>query len=309
MCFSCAQIVLQWVIHMRIAHLSDPHIFGNESPSLGQLLRGKRLLGGFNWVFQRRRHHLASLFEDMCADLRMQAPDHIAITGDLSNLGLLSEFRATQTLLQKIGIPSSQFSIIPGNHDAYVSDSVKNNLFFKVFSDCSAQSFDIFPFVHVREDVAFIGVNTAVVCPLVWAYGRIDAAQLDRLAQALHDHRDRRRVVLLHHPPLPCRHDGLRGLRDREALQAIVQQHGCELILHGHEHRDLFSTLPGPNEPIPVIGVGSATYSDPRADRRARYHMITLRTTPVDGNWIASVETRVQDPATQRFTTFSTKNI
>lgn len=286
---------------MRIAHLSDPHIFGNDRPSLRQLLQGKRLLGGLNWVFQRRRHHLASLFEDLCDDLRTQNPDHIAITGDLSNLGMLSEFRAAQTLLQKTGIPSSQFSIIPGNHDAYVADSVKNNLFFKVFSNRSAQNFDSFPFVHVRNDVAFIGVNTAVVCPLVWAYGRIDAAQLERFAEALHDHRNRRRVVLLHHPPLPCRQDGLRGLRTRDAFQAIVQQHGCELILHGHEHRDLFSTLPGPSGRIPVIGVGSATYSDPRPDRRARYNMITLRSTPVDGNWIASVETRVQHFKTRKF--------
>jgi hypothetical protein len=76
----------------------------------------------------------------------------------------------------------------------------------------------------------------------------------------------------------------------------VIARVGCELVLHGHEHRDLRTELPGPGGPVPVVGVGSGTYEDERRDRRARYNVYH-----VDGGRLLGIETRVHDRKTGRF--------
>src|SRR5918992_1567610 len=100
-----------------IAHLSDVHL----SP-----LRGfwpphwniKRALGFANWVLTPRRVHLRSVVDRLVADLRLQNVDHVAVTGDLVNIGLPHELENALRWLESIGPPSS-VSVIPGNHDIY----------------------------------------------------------------------------------------------------------------------------------------------------------------------------------------------
>ena len=99
-------------------------------------------------------------------------------------------------------------------------------------------------------------------------------------------------MLLIHHPPVRNRWSVLRGLRDRGALGKILRRVGCELVLHGHEHRDLRAELPGPGGPIPVIGVGSGTYTDPRPERRARYNIYTI---DPERRRLVAIERRVHD--------------
>src|SRR5262249_10668193 len=126
-------------------------------------------------------------------------------------------------------------------------------------------------------------------------------SQLARLDEALASVDGKFRVLMLHHPPYTNRHAILRGLRDRKRLQQILMQRGCELILHGHEHRDLRVTIPGRDGPIPVIGVGSGTSDDVRADRRARYNVYTI-----ERGKLTAVETRIHDAARGHFSTDAT---
>jgi 3',5'-cyclic AMP phosphodiesterase CpdA len=153
-----------------------------------------------------------------------------------------------------------------------------------------------FPLVRVRGEVAVVGLSTALPSPPPLADGWIGRTQLAAVAEKLAALAGKFRIVALHHPPYTNRHSILRGLRDRGALQQIFERVGAELVLHGHEHRDLRVMLPGPRGPIPVIGVGSGTYDDPRRERRARYNVYT-----VDDGRLVSVETRVHDPARDRF--------
>ncbi len=128
------------------------------------------------------------------------------------------------------------------------------------------------------------------------ADGWVGRRQLAALEVALGRLAGKFRILALHHPPYTNRHSILRGLRDRGALQAVLARVGCELVLHGHEHRSLRRELPGPDGPIPVVGVGSGTYEDPRRERRASYNVYT-----VENKRLVSVETRIHDPATNRF--------
>ena len=110
---------------------------------------------------------------------------------------------------------------------------------------------------------------------------------------------DRCRVVLLHHPP----YDGASGWRkrliDAGAFRAIVARHGADLILCGHAHTPLRSTVEGPHVAIPVLGVPSASSLDARPGRQAQYQIYEIMR---DGSeWIVRCHAHAYDRCSARF--------
>ncbi len=70
---------------------------------------------------RKRRHaHLSHALESIVADMLAQAPDHIAVGGDLCNIGLPQEHVIGLRWLQTLG-PPERVSVVPGNHDIYCS--------------------------------------------------------------------------------------------------------------------------------------------------------------------------------------------
>ena len=68
---------------------------------------------------------------------------------------------------------------------------------------------------------------------------------------------------------------------------AITPDGVHELVIHGHDHRNLRNQLAGTKGPIPVYGAPSTTYTDERPDRRARYNVYTIA-----GGLLTGVESR-----------------
>src|SRR5690606_12283447 len=101
-----------------LAHLSDPHLPAVPRPRLVELA-SKRGLGLVNWHLRRRHEHRAEVLDALLNDLDAQAPDHIAVTGDLVNVALPGEFATARAFLERLG-PPERVSFVPGNHDAYV---------------------------------------------------------------------------------------------------------------------------------------------------------------------------------------------
>ena len=85
-----------------LAHLSDPHLPPLPVPRLSELA-SKRALGFLNWTRNRHKHHRREALDALVHDLKAQAPDHIAVTGDLTNLALRAEFPLAARWLQSIG--------------------------------------------------------------------------------------------------------------------------------------------------------------------------------------------------------------
>jgi len=272
-----------------LAHLSDVHL-GPLPPIGARYWNVKRLLGWLNW--QRRRRHLYSrdVLDQIVADIAEQAPDHIAVTGDLANLGLPAEHELALAWLGTLGDPE-RVTVIPGNHDIYSRIGADHgtarwhphmsaNTAASDYAIAESMSGDaVFPFVRRFGRLAIIALNSAVPTLPLYAIGRIGKAQLDRLARIL----DRlgaeglTRVVLIHHPPLPglakARHD----LRDADALAEVLGRHGAELVLHGHEHISSEHWHPASSGHIPIIGVPSASLSRPyNNEPPARYHLYRL---------------------------------
>ncbi len=283
---------------MKLAHFSDVHALSLDGVRPWQFLN-KRVAGYLNLRLNRREKHPVSLFRAMVADLNEHPVDHVVVTGDLTNLSLRPEFELAREILDGIALGPSEVSVIPGNHDVYTLGALQEKLFRRFLAPYAASDGGAaveFPLVRVRGDVAVIGLSTALPSPPPLADGWLGGAQLAALDAALARLDGKFRVLLLHHPPYTNRHSILRGLRDRKKLQRLLAQRGCELILHGHEHRDLRATIPGRDGPIPVIGVGSGTYNDARPDRRARYNVYTI-----ENRQLVSVETRVHDVGSDRF--------
>src|SRR5215468_8270398 len=74
-----------------LAHLSDPHLPPLPTPRLSELA-GKRALGYVNWTRNRHKYQRREVLDALVADIHIQAPHHIAVTGDLVNLALEAEF-------------------------------------------------------------------------------------------------------------------------------------------------------------------------------------------------------------------------
>jgi len=282
-----------------LAHFSDAHALGLAGTSPLAFLN-KRLAGGANLLLHRRNRYPVRIFEALVDDLNRVRPDHVAVTGDLTNLSLPSEFAIARGLLDRIALGPERVTVIPGNHDVYVRAARRARAFERAMAPYASSDGragePTYPIVRERGELALVGISTAVPTPVPFASGRVGRRQLEAVEEALARLEGRRfRVVLIHHPPVENRHAALRGLRDRGRLQAVLARAGCELVLHGHEHRDLAAAVAGPRGPIPVLGVGSATYDDPRPERRARYRLLRI-----DGGRF-TVETRVHDPASGEF--------
>lgn len=286
---------------MRLAHMSDVHALDLRGVRPWRFFN-KRLLGGLNMLLKRRNRHPLHILDALCADLNRVAPDHVALTGDLSNLSFPSELLRARAALDHLTLGPREVTVIPGNHDVYVWEAHRGRHFeralrpYLVGDAAQGPGQPTFPFARVRGDVALIACSSARPSPPPLADGWLGRRQLAAIEQLLCALRGHYRVLLVHHPPLPQSLDVLRALRDRGALLAVLRRAGCELLLHGHEHRDLRGQVPGRDGPVTVIGVGSGTFRHPDPARRARYNIYHI-----EDRRLAFVEQRVYDPAREAF--------
>jgi 3',5'-cyclic AMP phosphodiesterase CpdA len=170
--------------------------------------------------------------------------------------------------------------VVPGNHDTYSrigrdpgarrwAAYMSSNAEGLAYAGGDAAGL---PFVRVAGEVALIGLDSAVETPPLMAWGRIGQRQLEGLAGVLERLRGAGlfRLVLVHHPPLRGQADAARGLRDAPSLERVLKQGGAELIIHGHNHRNMLGWLPcgAGDKPggsrIAVVGAPSAS--------RGRHH-------------------------------------
>jgi len=261
----------------RLAHLSDPHIGPLPAPRLMELV-GKRFTGYVNWHRGRRLIHDMEMLDQLFADIRASKPDHIALTGDLVNLGLPGEFPPAERFVRRLGSPA-EISIVPGNHDAYVRGSM--SAMRAAFADYMRGD-DVgevtFPYMRIRDHVALIGVSSAIPTGPFLASGAVGPRQTKEVAAMLEASGQAGfvRVVMIHHSPLRSARFG-RGLRDHIAFTRMLSEKGAELVLHGHDHRQAVRFLERREGPaIPVIGVASASAVPGTQSHRAAWHNFTI---------------------------------
>lgn len=260
-----------------LAHLSDAHIGPLPRPKPSELL-GKRLTGYLNWTRGRSRLHDMEVLGRIVDDMRRRRPDHVAMTGDVLNLGLPAEFEVARRWVSSLG-PPDQVSFTPGNHDAYISGIMPQLRECFAPWTCGDRSVEpSFPYFRVRGQVALIGLSSGEPTPPFLATGRLGLVQRLAFVRALDlaNAQSLIRVVLIHHPPHRGGARPGRNLTDAGGFEKIIAQCGAELILHGHNHRRSVAFLTGPLGPVPVVGVASASAVPGTDGHRASYHLFRI---------------------------------
>jgi 3',5'-cyclic AMP phosphodiesterase CpdA len=246
-----------------------------------------------------------TVLDKLVADMLAQAPNHIAVTGDLVNLALNLEIDIAADWLSKLGNPDD-VSVVPGNHDAYVPGALDRSCrkwepWMRGDGIDNKGKRPQFPYMRVRDDVAMIGVSSARATAPFMASGDFRSAQAKRLAATLDEAGARGlfRVVMIHHPPIhgaTPTHKRLYGIR---RFQKIIRKHGAELVIHGHTHLATKYEIDGPNGKVPVICVPSASQNYGGHKPPARYNLFNIDRKP-DGGWHCLWEQHGIEDASER---------
>lgn len=292
-----------------LAHLSDLHLGPLPSGAARRHFALKRTIGVFNWRLNRHRVHSMAAASAIAADIVAAAPDHVALTGDIVNVAAHDEFTAAAAWLKAFGDPG-WISFVPGNHDTYVRMDWRHGLahlsaymqgdMTVALAQSSPQIMTPFPYVRLRRNVALIGLSTAVPQPLHRAAGLLGATQLESLAFLLSDLRERgyARVVMIHHPPLPGLARPRKALVDAAALRDVLENHGAELVLHGHNHEHMLNTLSSRFGAVHVLGVPSASLIHAKHHPVAAWNLYRIQRQ--GGKWLIEVSVRSFDPVTRQ---------
>ncbi len=295
---------------MLLAHLSDPHVLDLRGVPTHRMLFNKRVTGWVNLKLHRGHKHRPAVFRALLDDVRAQSPDHVAITGDVTNLSLEPEFEAFRAMLDGLAMSPSDVSVVPGNHDVYTEGARRAGRFASYLGAYGTSDLDVgtdhaggrFPFVRLRGAVALVGLCSAVPrAPLV-ASGHLGDAQRAALRGVLAhpEVASRVPVVLAHHPvrdPHGALASYLRGLDDRDAFAEDLAQGRDVLALHGHWHRRGHERIASAGAVIHRLGATSASLVHDDADRMAGYNLYEIDA----DRGLVSARARVWNPSTERF--------
>lgn len=239
---------------MKLGHISDLHILELDSPRPWEFLN-KRLVGSANLLLKRSKSHSTDLVHQAIAHLDALDVDHIAISGDLTNLALDSEFAAAARVIGTIDNALERVSVVPGNHDYYTRGAADEGRFERHMAPYLKSDLPVYqlgtgyPFCKLRDDVAIIGLNSGIATPWLFATGRVDKDELNAVARLLDDPRvrDLFKVVIIHHPVLPVEYHKIefnrRLINAREVLDKL-RVHDVDLVIHGHTHRFSIQKVP-----------------------------------------------------------------
>ena len=298
---------------MRIAHFSDTHVLSLKGVQLRDLLN-KRLTGAVNLALNRAKHYRVEVFEQTLDAILAAKPDHSICTGDLVNLALQPEFDKVRELLTS-RFESDELTLVPGNHDYYTKEASLAGRFESSFSEYLPQDVDElktepsenddqrqhYPITRILDEVAIIGLSTAIPTASFMATGELGEAQLTRLEQGLkHDtFKKRFSLLMLHHPLFPepkRRLDKTRQLSDAQSLIDTLDQNNesvVDLIVHGHNHE--FKRMALPQSQTPVIQVASASRTSSHK-HSAEFHIYVI-----EAGQLKAIERHIHDAELGRF--------
>lgn len=215
---------------LRILHLSDTHLFGDDTRHYGVVDTAAAL------------HRTLSRCE------RLDAVDAVVVSGDLSDDGSEASYRTLRDAVEPWAAQRGAATLYTmGNHDRRAG--------FEAVIGERVRSVDV-------RGVRFLLLDSSVPG---FGYGRLDDAQLSWLRERLAVPAPAGSVVVVHHPPVPARTPLLHALELQHPEQLLDACAGGDVraILCGHYHHSLVTRAGG----IPVIvAPGVANTSDVAAD-------------------------------------------
>jgi 3',5'-cyclic AMP phosphodiesterase CpdA len=221
-----------------IAQLTDLHLL-EARPERRRLAERVRLgylsLGRPIDPLGRKARAAAAL-----AEARLARPDHLVITGDLTEDGTLGQFEVLAELLHDSGFGADAITLVPGNHDAYSGADAWQRAFFGPLApwrrSCAAdRPLEV-------GDMELLAVSTLMPQPVWRSAGFLDRSEVVRIVHAARQASTRHHSVLVaqHHGAFPHRLPGAQwmdGLQNAERMLGLLRAFDELSVLHGHDHR------------------------------------------------------------------------
>lgn len=227
---------------LRILHLSDTHLFGDDSHHYGVVDTAEHL--------RLALAHVAGLEFDL-----------VVCSGDVSEDGSLASYeRAREMIGEWAADRGSRTLFVMGNHDSRAE--------FRAVLGSGQPGVDAVPFVRTATgspvhdfaapiaSVATVdGWRTIVLDTSVpgAGYGELGEAQLAWLRGLLETPAEHGTVVVLHHPPLRAQTELLEALAldegDARHFTEAIAGSDVRVVLAGHYHMPIVETLAG----VPVV--------------------------------------------------------
>ncbi len=198
------------------------------------------------------------VFETVVKEVNELNPDVIVITGDLTNEGLMKEYKKCKLLLTKFN--TKKIISISGNHD-YRNTGY---LLFKKF----------FPFKTVNElddDVVLITVGTARPDR---NNGEVGYRQNLWLERTMKKYKDKVKIVAMHHHLIPIPDTGSDELTVVDAGDVLrtVLDTQVDVVLCGHKHRPWAWNF----GKLTIVNAGTATSERLRGLFENTYNILTI---------------------------------
>ena len=260
-----------------IIHISDLHF--HTYPKKFYELKSKRFLGMLNSFFHRARQFPIDRSQKLVKQISKMKWDHLVISGDLTQLSLESEFSLARETLDPLLKNKSKVTIIPGNHDRYISQNFSTDLFKKYFGDFFG-----------KEEVHSLGINSDWVIigwdsvhPNDWlsASGTVRRSTIVETEKIISSFtKDKNFIIVNHYPltfPLDWKFDHLHELYNILPVQKwILRFPQIRLYLHGHIHKNWIHNLSrgSDKELLLVNSAASSAISFP--GQGSSFHQIEL---------------------------------
>jgi len=196
-------------------------------------------------------------------EINSMRPDIILVTGDLTENGLISEFKLAQKELKKL--KADKIVYLSGNHD-YRSTGY---LLFKEY----------FPFTQVTE------TDEAVIVVVSSARpdrddGEIGNRQNLWLEKTLEKYKNKTRIVAIHHHVVPVPDTGADQITVVDAGDTLrsLTKSKANLVLCGHRHRPWKWKI----EDMQVVHAGSVSCEKLRGFFCNSYNVVTVSKKRID---------------------------
>ena len=232
---------------MKLAHLSDLHV-------------------------GRRASH--AKMEALSADIKLQAPKLLIVSGDITDQGYKRQFRRALNFLQSLEIP---FISVPGNREVCPA------AFWEwMFPWCAMRRYSRFfgdkdrvLYLSHQHKIVFFGLNSVHPFPS-WP-GAVTRKSRYWLKEQASGFDGYFKGLFLHHPVLPVIGSSsfwAHSFTDAGEILNICTQNNISLILQGHKHRSAVMELSVPSRTAKVIVSSCGAPLMPYWD--STYHIVDI---------------------------------
>lgn len=225
---------------MKIIHFSDIHTGRlNLHP---KALLDKRVIGGLNYTFRRKKHIRWHYFNRLLEIIKDEKPDMVICTGDFTSTSTIKEFQEVQRIMAPIIEDQNfEFLCVPGNHDYYIHDKksfAKRSETFN-YLNRGKHPIDEFPRCHESHGINFLMIDESRPNRSSQSSGILRQGDFAKIEQWISENPDKPAILIGHYPlrdydgsPLAER----RALENGENLYKLLQNGQLDLALCGHIH-------------------------------------------------------------------------